>query len=74
MIRLPVNPEELPEPGERQQRIQCVGGGPHYGTRIPRLKTVSISGLLPQPPGGWLGTYKGGFEPPEFYITFLKGP
>ena len=74
VIRLPVNPEELPESRENaNSEYNVLGVGPIMVPRIPRLKTVSISGLLPgRPEGGWVLT-KGGFEPPEFYITFFEG-
>lgn len=73
VIRLPVNPEELPEAQENaNSEYNVLGLGPIMVPRIPKLKTVRISSLLPgRPVGGWVLT-KGGFEPPEFYIDFFR--
>lgn len=73
VIRLPVNPEELPESRENaNSEYNVLGVGPIMVPRIPKLKTVSISSLLPgKPVGGWVLT-KGGFEEPEFYIDFFE--
>lgn len=73
VIRLPVNPEELPEAQENANtEYNVLGLGPIMVPRIPKLKTVRISSLLPgRPVGGWVLT-KGGFEPPEFYIDFFR--
>lgn len=71
VIRLPVNPEELPEAQENaNSEYNVLGLGPIMVPRIPKLKTVRISSLLPgRPVGGWVLT-KGGFEPPSFISTF----
>ena len=73
VIRLPVNPEELPESRENaNSEYNVLGVGPIMVPRVPKLKTVHISSLLPgKPVGGWVLT-KGSFEEPEFYIDFFE--
>lgn len=73
VIRLPVNPEQLPETRDNaNSEYNVLGVGPIVVPRIPKLKTVTISSLLPgRPQGGWVLT-KGGFEPPKFYIDFFE--
>lgn len=73
VIRLPVNPEELPESRENaNSEYNILGIGPVMAAQIPKLKTVSISALLPgRPQGGWVLT-KGNFESAQFYIDFFQ--
>ena len=73
VIRLPVNPEKLPESRDNSNSsYNVLGVGPIMVPRTPNLKTVSITSLLPgRPQGGWVLT-KGGFEPPKFYIDFFE--
>lgn len=73
VIRLPVNPEELPVSQDNaNDEYNVLGIGPIMIPRIPKLRVVKISGLFPgRPEGGWVLT-TGEFEDPEFYIDFFQ--
>lgn len=72
VIRLPVNPEELPvEKDNDNGEYNVLGIGPIMAPRIPKLKVVTISSFFPGRVAPWVLT-SGGFQPPEFYIQFFQ--
>ena len=71
VIRLPVNPEQLPvEKDNANDEYNVLGIGPIMVPRIPKLRVVTISSFFPGRlfPGVLTSN---GFQPPEFYINFL---
>lgn len=72
VIRLPVNPEELPvEKANDNGEYNVLGIGPIMVPRIPKLRVVTISSFFPGRSFPGVLT-SGGFEPPEFYIRFFQ--
>lgn len=71
VIRLPVNPEELPEehPGDTET-VNVLGLGEVIIPRAPKLKTVTIESFFPGKPFPGVLT-SGAFQPAEFYINFF---
>lgn len=72
IIRLPVNPEKLPETRESDNsEYNVLGIGPIVVPRLPKLRTVTISSFFPGRVFSGVLT-SGGFQPPEFYIQFFR--
>lgn len=72
VIRLPVNPEKLPEARDNDNdEYNVLGVGPIMVPRIPKLREVTISSYFPgrEFPGVLTS---GGFQGPEFYIDFFQ--
>ena len=72
VIRLPVNPEQLPvEKDNSNDDYNVLGIGPIMVPRIPELRVVTISSFFPgrEFPGVLTSN---GFQPPEFYINFFN--
>lgn len=71
-IRLPINPEKLPESKESDNsNYNVLGLGPIMVPRKPKLQVVTISSFFP---GRYLpGTELwDGYHEPEYYINFLR--
>lgn len=73
VARLPINPEKLPDAQDTDNgEYNVLGLGPITIPRIPKQRTISISGLLPGltslPSITSLLTYK----PPEYFINFFR--
>lgn len=73
VARLPINPEKLPDSQDTDNgEYNVLGLGPITIPRIPKQRTISISGLLPGltslPSITSLLTYK----PPEYFIKFFR--
>lgn len=72
VLRLPINPEELPVVRETENDDENVLGlGPIMIPRIPGLKTISIKSYLP----GRIDLFtltSGSFKEPYFYINFFE--
>lgn len=72
VIRLPQNPEKLPQSLEgANDEYNVMGVGPITVPRTPKQKQVEISGYFPGRPNPFTLT-TGGFQPPEFYIQFFE--
>lgn len=72
VIRLPINPEELPVVRETENEDENVLMlGPINIPRIPGLKKVTVSSYLPGRPNTFTLT-SGSFEEPYFYINFFE--
>lgn len=72
VIRLPVNPEELPvEKDNDNGDYNVLGIGPIMIPRIPKLRVVTISSFFPGRVAPWVLT-SNGFQSPEFYIQFFE--
>lgn len=72
VIRIPVNPEKLPEArGSENDDYNVLGLGPILVPRIPSLRVVTISSFFPGRAFSGVLT-SGGFEDPEFYIDFFR--
>lgn len=72
VIRLPMNPEQLPVERENDNTdYNVLGIGEIMVPRIPKLQKITISGYFPGRSGPEVLT-NGGFEPPEFYINFFE--
>ena len=72
VIRLPVNPEKLPETrGSENDDYNVLGIGPIMIPRTPSLRVVTISSFFPGRTFSGVLT-SGGFEDPEFYIQFFR--
>ena len=72
VIRLPQNPEKLPEarPGGNTD-YNVLGLGQIMIPRTPNLKEITISSYFPGRVSAGVLT-SGSFEPPEFYISFFQ--
>lgn len=71
VIRLPVNPEQLPvEKDNANDEYNVLGIGPIMVPRIPKLRVVTISSFFPGRSFPGVLT-SNGFQPPEFYINFF---
>ena len=71
VIRLPVNPEQLPvEKDNANDEYNVLGIGPIMAPRIPKLRVVTISSFFPGRSFPGVLT-SNGFQPPEFYINFF---
>ena len=72
VIRLPINPEELPVARENNNtEYNVLEIGQISVPRIPKLKQITISSFFP----GRIAPYvltAGGFKEPEFYINFFE--
>lgn len=72
VIRLPINPEELPVVREgNNQTYNVLGIGDVTISRRPKQKEVSIEGYFPGRVDSSVLTWRG-FEPPEFYMNFFQ--
>lgn len=72
VIRLPVNPEKLPEArGSENETYNVLSLGPIMVPRAPSLRVVTISSFFPGRPFSGVLT-AGGFEDPAFYIDFFR--
>lgn len=72
VIRLPINPEELPVVREgNNQTYNVLGIGDITIQRLPKQKEVTIEGYFPGRVDSSVLTWRG-FEPPEFYIAFFQ--
>lgn len=72
VIRLPINPEELPVVRETENDDENVLGlGPIMIPRIPGLRTISIKSYLPGRVDLMTLT-SGSFKEPYFYINFFE--
>lgn len=72
VVRLPVNPAELPAVRENDNsEYNVLGVGPIMIPRTPKLREVTVSSFFPgrEFPGVLTS---GGFEPPEFYMEFFS--
>lgn len=72
VIRLPVNPENLPVAKTNDNsEYNVLSLGPIMVPRIPKLRQVTISSYFPgrEFPGVLTS---GGFQPPEFYLNFFQ--
>lgn len=72
VIRLPVNPEQLPvEKDNANDDYNVLGIGPIMVPRTPKQRVVTISSFFPGRvfPGVLTSN---GFQPPEFYINFFN--
>lgn len=71
-LRFPVNPESYKISRDSDNgTYNVLGVGPIMVPRTPKLQVITWSGLLPGRPEGDVVT-AGRFQPPEFYIRFLK--
>lgn len=69
VLALPINPEKLPETLDgNNAEYNVLSLGPILQPRTPKLRTVSISGLLP---GRRLPGQAGAFLPPAVYMAFF---
>lgn len=72
VVRLPVNPEKLPEERTTDNgSYNVLSLGPIMQARDPNLRVVQISSFFPGRPFSGVLT-SGGFQPPEFYINFFS--
>ena len=72
VLRLPINPEELPEERDNANtEYNVLGLGPLVIPRIPKPKVVSFSGYFPGLPRASLVDLLS-FQPPEVYIRFFE--
>lgn len=72
VIRLPVNPEQLPvEKDNANDDYNVLGIGPIMVPRIPKQRVVTISSFFPGRVFPGILT-SNGFQPPEFYINFFN--
>lgn len=72
VIRLPINPEELPVVREgNNQTYNVLGIGDVTVQRLPKQKVVTIESFFPGRADSNTLTWRG-FEPPEFYIDFFQ--
>lgn len=72
VIRLPINPETLPETrAANNSDYNVLGLGQIVIPRTPNLRTVSISAYFPGRSGGEYLDYDG-FHPPEYFIRFFE--
>ena len=71
VIRLPVNPEQLPVSKDTaNDEYNVLGIGPIMVPRIPKQRVVTISSFFPGRSFPGVLT-SNGFQPPEFYINFF---
>ena len=71
-IRLPINPEKLPEQRETDNgEYNVLGVGPIMIPRIPKLKTVTISSYFPGRKPYGISLWDG-FHEPDYYIQFIE--
>lgn len=72
VLRLPVNPAQLPEERESENgEYNVLGLGPILVPRIPGLRKVSISSFFPGRQSSFVLT-RNEFRPPEFYMRFFQ--
>lgn len=72
VIRLPINPEELPESYEaNNSEYNVLGLGPITVPRTPKQKEITISSFFPAEISAVVLT-GGRFQPPEFYLEFFR--
>lgn len=72
VIRLPQNPEKLPVAKDNDNgEYNVLGVGPIMVPRTPALREITISSFFPGRVFSGVLT-SGGFEPPEFYISFFQ--
>lgn len=72
VIRLPINPEKLPQASDGDnQSYNVLGIGPITVPRTPKPKTVKISSFFPGRVSSYVLT-SGDFREPEFYIDFFQ--
>lgn len=72
IVRLPVNPAELPESKESDYgEYNVLGLGPITIPRTPKQKEITISSYFPGIATRDVLTVNG-FQPPEFYIQFFE--
>ena len=72
VIRLPINPEELPVVREgNNQTYNVLGIGDITVQRIPKQRVITIESYFPGRSDSNVLTWRG-FEPPEFYIDFFR--
>lgn len=72
VIRLPVNPENLPLSRDSDNAAYNVLGlGEIMAPRLPKLRTVTISSFFPGRPFSGVLT-SGGFQEPAFYLDFFQ--
>ena len=72
VIRLPVNPEQLPvEKDNANDDYNVLGIGPIMVPRTPKQRVVTISSFFPGRSFPGVLT-SNGFQPPEFYINFFN--
>lgn len=72
VIRLPVNPEQLPvEKDNANDDYNVLGIGPIIVPRTPKQRVVTISSFFPGRSFPGVLT-SNGFQPPEFYINFFN--
>ena len=73
VIRLPINPEELPDTlAGANETVNVLGIGEVTLPRTPQQRTVEISGLFPARPESYVLT-PNKFMKPEEYIEFFRG-
>lgn len=71
VVRLPVNPEQLPVSKDTaNDEYNVLGIGPIMVPRIPKQRVVTISSFFPGRSFPGVLT-SNGFQPPEFYINFF---
>ena len=71
VVRLPVNPEQLPVSKDTaNDEYNVLGIGPIMVPRIPKQRVVTISSFFPGRSFPGVLTFNG-FQPPEFYINFF---
>lgn len=72
VVRLPVNPEKLPETRDNNNtEYNVLGIGQIMVPRTPKLKTVQISSWFPGRVSS-LVLNTNGFQPAEYYINFFR--
>ena len=72
VIRLPINPEELPDTLEADNtEYNVLGVGPITVPRIPKEREVTISSYFPARADLSVLT-PNRFQPPEFYLNFFR--
>lgn len=72
VIRLPINPQELPLVYEgNNETLNVLGIGDITIPRTPKQKEITFTSYFPATADSTVLT-RGGFEPPEFYIDFFE--
>lgn len=72
LVRLPVNPEKLPDSKKSENSsYNVLGIGPIVVSRTPELRTVEISSYFPGRVFSGVLT-PNEFKPPEYYISFFR--
>lgn len=72
VIRLPINPEELPVVREgNNQTYNVLGIGDVTIQRLPKQKTITIESYFPGRADSSVLTWRG-FQTPDFYIDFFQ--